>query len=126
MSDNNTINYARVDGIDKSEVSAAIIFTAVYFPLLFFAIFRAVRRPTFVFIVLCLFCIGESLVGCYDEGILKCFVTPARLIAFAMRAVLAGSNTAGQKINVVVAEAVIYSVGFSGLLYSAYTLILDR
>lgn len=43
-----------------------------------------------------------------------------------MRAILAGSDTAGTNVNVVVAEAIIYGVGFFGLLYSAYTLVLDR
>lgn len=43
-----------------------------------------------------------------------------------MRAILAGSDTAGQNLNLVIAESIIYSVGFFGLLYSAYTLVLDR
>ena len=43
-----------------------------------------------------------------------------------MRAALAGSESAGENVNVVVAQMVIYNVGFSGLLYSAYTLVLDR
>lgn len=43
-----------------------------------------------------------------------------------MRAVLAGNKTAGQNINLVIAQMVIYNVGFSGLLYSSYTLVLDR
>lgn len=43
-----------------------------------------------------------------------------------MRAVLAGSPSAGQNLNLLAAEEIIYSVGFFGLLYSAYTLVLDR
>ena len=49
-----------------------------------------------------------------------------RATAFTMRAVLAGSSTAGTNLNVYIAEQVIYSIGFFGLLYSAYTLVLDR
>lgn len=43
-----------------------------------------------------------------------------------MRAVLAGSDGAGANINLVIGETIVYSVGFFGLLYSAYTLVLDR
>ena len=39
---------------------------------------------------------------------------------------LSGSATAGTNLNLYVAESVIYGVGFFGLLYSAYTLVLDR
>ena len=43
-----------------------------------------------------------------------------------MRAVLAGSESAGEDLNLVIAESIVYSVGFFGLLYSTYTLVLDR
>lgn len=43
-----------------------------------------------------------------------------------MRAVLAGDEKAGENLNVVIAEGIIYSVGFFGLVYSSYTLALDR
>ena len=43
-----------------------------------------------------------------------------------MRAVLAGSDSAGTNIELLIAESIVYSVGFFGLLYSAYTLVLDR
>ena len=49
-----------------------------------------------------------------------------RVTAFVMRAVLAGSHSAGTDLNLVIGELVVYSVGFFGLLYSAYTLVLDR
>lgn len=49
-----------------------------------------------------------------------------RVVAFTMRAILSGSDTAGRNRNVVIAELIIYNVGFFGLLYSAYTLVLDR
>lgn len=49
-----------------------------------------------------------------------------RTAAFAIRAYLAGSDTAGTDLNLVIAQLVIYSVGFFSLLYSAYTLVLDR
>jgi hypothetical protein len=49
-----------------------------------------------------------------------------RTAAFVMRAILAGSESAGENLNLVVAQGVVYSVGFFGLVYSAYTLVLDR
>lgn len=53
-------------------------------------------------------------------------LSSVRVTAFTMRAILAGSDSAGTNSNLVVAQAVIYSVGFFGLLYSAYTLVVDR
>lgn len=49
-----------------------------------------------------------------------------RMAAFTMRAVLAASDGAGQNSNLLIAEQVVFSVGYFGLLYSAYTLVLDR
>ena len=49
-----------------------------------------------------------------------------RIVAFVLRAILAGSDSAGRNLNLLVAEQIIYSTGFFGLLYSAYTLVLDR
>ena len=49
-----------------------------------------------------------------------------RIVAFSMRAALAANESAAKNLNVVIAEMVIYNVGFFGLLYSSYTLVLDR
>jgi len=99
------INYAKISGIHS--VAAGIIFAVVYVPLFIFYIHQSIRRPTYVFIVLSLFC-------------------ALRVTAFTMRAILAGSEGAGENLNLIIAEQVIYSTGFFGLLYSAYTLVLDR
>lgn len=48
------------------------------------------------------------------------------MVAFILRAVLSGSATAGNSLGLFIAQQVIYSIGFFGLLYSAYTLVLDR
>ncbi|THG94504.1 hypothetical protein EW026_g6981 [Hermanssonia centrifuga] len=101
------INYANYSGIYKSELAGAIIFAAVYTPLFFFNVYRSIRRPTYVLVMLAFFC----------------FI---RVVAFTLRAILAGSAFAGQNLNLLVAQQIIYSVGFFGLLYSAYTLVLDR
>ncbi|KAG5642854.1 hypothetical protein DXG03_002031 [Asterophora parasitica] len=41
-----------------------------------------------------------------------------------MRAILAGPG--GNNINLIIAEQVLFSIGFFSLLYSAYTLVMDR
>ena len=51
---------------------------------------------------------------------------PVRVVSFAMRAVLAKSESAGENFNLVLAQQIIYGVGFFGILYSAYTMVLDR
>ena len=49
-----------------------------------------------------------------------------RVVSFAMRAVLAKSESAGENLDLVLAQQIIYGVGFFGVLYSAYTMVLDR
>lgn len=39
---------------------------------------------------------------------------------------MAGVNSAGENLNLLIADQVLFGVGFFGLLYSAYTLVLDR
>jgi len=48
-----------------------------------------------------------------------------RIAAFSIRAALAGIESAGQNLNLVIADEVLIGVGYFGLLYSAYTLVLD-
>lgn len=50
----------------------------------------------------------------------------ARVVAFTLRAILSSDESAGENLGLVIAEQIIYSVGFFGLVYSAYTLVLDR
>ncbi|KAG6852467.1 hypothetical protein C0991_011737 [Blastosporella zonata] len=49
-----------------------------------------------------------------------------RIVGFAIRASLAGMEAAGENLNLYIADQVFFGVGFFGLLYSAYTLVLDR
>lgn len=51
---------------------------------------------------------------------------PVRVVSFAMRAVLARSESAGQNFDLVLAQQIVYGVGFFGILYSAYIMVLDR
>ncbi|KAJ3555287.1 hypothetical protein NM688_g2668 [Phlebia brevispora] len=107
MSTTDVINYARDSGIYKSELAGAIIFAVIYALLFAYNAVRSMRHPTYVLVVLAFFCL-------------------IRVVAFTLRSVLAGDATAGQNIHLFIAEQIIYSVGFFGLLYSAYTLVLDR
>lgn len=51
---------------------------------------------------------------------------PVRVVSFAMRAALAKSESAGENFDLVLAEQIIYGVGFFGILYAAYITVLDR
>ncbi|GLB35636.1 hypothetical protein LshimejAT787_0212010 [Lyophyllum shimeji] len=99
------INYAKAFGIES--VAAAIVFTIAYVPLFGWFVRQSFGRPTYVFFVLSFFCV-------------------VRMTAFIIRAVLAGSDTAGQNLGLLIGDEVLFGVGFFGLLYSAYTLVLDR
>jgi len=98
-------NFAKAYGIDS--VAGAVIFAVLYLPLLSFFIRQAIFRPTYVYIVMAFFC-------------------AIRTAAFVLRAFLAGVATDGQNLNLLITFEIIYNVGFFGLLYSAYTLVLDR
>ncbi|KAH9915888.1 uncharacterized protein B0H18DRAFT_1124569 [Fomitopsis serialis] len=100
-----SINYAKAYGIES--LAGAIIFTIIYAPLLAFYIFQGIRRRTRVYVVLCLFCL-------------------MRVVSFALRSALAGSTAAATNENVLIAYEVLYNIGFFGVLYSAYTLVLER
>ncbi|EIW85842.1 hypothetical protein CONPUDRAFT_70536 [Coniophora puteana RWD-64-598 SS2] len=98
-------NYAKGSGIDS--VAGAVIFAILYVPLLGFFLRQSFARPTYVFIVLSIF-------------------SAIRIAAFAIRALLASSESAGENINILIVFDILYNIGFFGLLYSAYTLVLDR
>jgi hypothetical protein len=98
------INYAKAFGIES--VPAAIVFTFLYIPLFGWFARQSLRRPTYVHFVLTFFC-------------------TLRIVTFAMRAALAGSESAGENVNLLIADEIISGVGYFGLLYSAYILVLD-
>lgn len=99
------INYAHAYGIHS--LGAAIFFAVIYAPFVPFYLFRSIRNPTFVYFMLTFFC-------------------AIRVAAFTLRSVLAGSESAAEKLDVLITNQVIYNVGFFGVLYSVYTLVLDR
>lgn len=98
-------NYAKGSGIES--FPAAVVFAVLYAFLLVFFLFRSFTRPTFVFFVVAFFCL-------------------LRFTGFIIRALLAQVPADGENINLFIAYEVIYNTGFFGIIYSTYTLILDR
>ncbi len=43
-----------------------------------------------------------------------------------IRAILIGSDSAGKNFGLFIADEVMFGIGFFGLLYAAYTLVLDK
>lgn len=50
----------------------------------------------------------------------------ARVAAFVLRALLAAVTQDGENLRLFITYEILYNVGFFGLLYSAYTLVIDR
>jgi len=98
-------NHAREFGIES--FPASLTFTLIYVALLFIYIFRAMRNSTYVLWITALFC-------------------QIRIVSFAMRTALIKNERAAQNFDLVLAEQVIYGIGFFGVLYSTYTMVLDR
>ncbi|KAF9065978.1 hypothetical protein BDP27DRAFT_1228167, partial [Rhodocollybia butyracea] len=99
------INYAILFGIDS--VAAAGLFAALYAPLCVWFFILFIRHRSYVVFTLALFC-------------------QIRLLAFIIRAILAHSESAGENRGLFIAAEILFSVGFFGLLYGAYGLVLDR
>ncbi|KAF4615433.1 hypothetical protein D9613_003543 [Agrocybe pediades] len=97
-------NYAKAFGIRS--VAAAIVFAIAYVPLAAWFISRFIARRNRVYATLTLFCL-------------------IRVTAFSIRAALAGITSAGENFNLFIADEILVGVGYFGLLYSSYTLVLD-
>ncbi|KAJ7700490.1 hypothetical protein B0H17DRAFT_1128898 [Mycena rosella] len=88
-------------------IPAAVILALVYLPLFLWFIRQSIRNTTYVYISLTVFCL-------------------MRVVAFVLRAILVASTSLGENLNVFIADEVMFGVGFFALLYSAFTLVLDR
>ncbi|KAF8809296.1 hypothetical protein BYT27DRAFT_7254796 [Phlegmacium glaucopus] len=99
------INFAKALGIES--LAGAIVFTILYIPILVWFVRKSFNHPTQVHYALTFFC-------------------TIRVVAFVMRAVLAGSASAGESIKVLIADEALFAIGYFSLLYSAYSLVLDR
>ncbi|KAJ3812085.1 hypothetical protein F5876DRAFT_38260 [Lentinula aff. lateritia] len=101
----NSVNYAKLFGFKS--IAAAVIFAICYVPLCIWFIPKVIMRRTYVVFTVTLFCF-------------------MRVSAFIIRVVLIASNTAGENENVFITDEVLFSIGFFGLLFGAYGLVLDR
>ncbi|KAJ6588100.1 hypothetical protein B0H19DRAFT_1205772 [Mycena capillaripes] len=100
-----SIDYATAFGFHS--LGAAVIFALVYLPLFLWFIRQSIKNTTYVYISLTVFCL-------------------MRVTAFTLRAILIGSKSLGKNLDVFIADQIIFGVGFFALLYSAFTLVLDR
>ena len=115
-------NYATAIGIQS--LPGAIVFTILYGLLLAIFFVKCFTHPTYVHYVLTFFCLSKICFFHFLE--LKIDLFSVRVAAFAIRAALAGSESAGETLGLVVADQILSSVGYFSLLYSSYTLVLDR
>ncbi|KAF8189100.1 hypothetical protein K438DRAFT_1722263 [Mycena galopus ATCC 62051] len=86
---------------------AAVVFAIVYLPLFLWFVRQSIKNTTYVYISLTVFCL-------------------MRVVAFILRAMLINSKSLGENLNVFIADEIMFGVGFFALLYSAFTLVLDR
>ncbi|KAF8148540.1 hypothetical protein K438DRAFT_1832862 [Mycena galopus ATCC 62051] len=104
MSSSST-DYAALFGIHS--VAAAAVFAVLFFVTGFWFVRQSIKNTTYVYIILTLFC-------------------AMRVTAYIIRAIMANSTSEGSNLNLFIADQVLFGVGFFALLYSAYTLVLDR
>ncbi|KAE9405801.1 hypothetical protein BT96DRAFT_988054 [Gymnopus androsaceus JB14] len=100
-----SINYAKLFGFKS--IPAAVIFAICYLPLCLWFIPKVIMRRTYAVFTVTLFCL-------------------MRFAAFIIRVALLASNSIGEDENVFIVDEVLFSIGFFGLLYGAYGLVLDR
>ncbi|KAF8207880.1 hypothetical protein K438DRAFT_1755275 [Mycena galopus ATCC 62051] len=100
-----SIDYATLFGIHSA--AAAAIFAALFIPLGFWFVRQSIKNTTMTYITLTAFCV-------------------MRVTAYIIRAIMADSTSEGSILNLFIADQVLFGVGFFALLYSAYTLVLDR
>ena len=119
------VNFAHFLGIES--LAGAIVFAVLYVFLLAFFVRKSFVHPTYVHYILTLFCSSK-----WEAILVKIslvhyvWFSLVRIAAFTIRAVLAGSESAGETLGLVIADEVLSSVGYFSLLYSSYTLVLDR
>ncbi|KAE9406822.1 hypothetical protein BT96DRAFT_987091 [Gymnopus androsaceus JB14] len=105
MSSTEAINYATFFGFDS--VAAAAVFAALYTLLFCFFLFRVLKQRRWILISLLVFC-------------------AFRITGFIMRAVATKMVSDGENLGFVVATETLFSVGFFGLLFCAFILVVAR
>jgi hypothetical protein len=122
MSGSTAIDYAFLEGYRS--MPAAIVFAILYAPLIvLFARFLVMRRDRPV-ISMVLFSLSEYSSNFNSNVNLN--ILAVRTVAFIIRAVLIGNKTAGENLNLYIADEVLFSIGFFGLLLAAYEVVLER
>ncbi|KAJ7176293.1 hypothetical protein C8R43DRAFT_556800 [Mycena crocata] len=99
------IDYAPIFGFNS--VAAPALFAVLYLGALGWFVRQYLKHRVYVYIVLVVFCLF-------------------RLVAYTIRAILADHTVLSTTLGWFIADQVLFGVGFFALLYSAYTLILDR
>ena len=113
-------NFAKAIGIES--LAGAIVFTILYVFLLAWFLRQPFTHPTYVHYILTVFCTSKQahcLTKYFHCGI-QYFSTSRRVCH------LAASKTSGESLGLVIADEVLFGVGYFSLLYSAYILVLDR
>ncbi|KAJ4470232.1 hypothetical protein J3R30DRAFT_3673363 [Lentinula aciculospora] len=100
-----TINYARTFGFNS--VPAASIFAALYTLLFCFFLFKVIWERRGILITLLVFCL-------------------CRIIGFVIRAIATSKANIGENGGYVVATETFFSIGFFGLLFCAFLLVVAR
>ncbi|KAF9066023.1 hypothetical protein BDP27DRAFT_1424293 [Rhodocollybia butyracea] len=100
-----TLDFPELFGWES--IPAAAIFAVLYSPLFVVFLYKIIHERQRVLFTMTLFCL-------------------IRVAAFTLRAISIGVTSVGEDEGVFIATEVLFSVGFFGLLYSAYTLVLDR
>jgi hypothetical protein len=118
-----SLNYAPYLGIQS--VASAVLFAVLYAILLPVYVFRTVQNRTAMNIALVIFCASTCSRSCEPELLLTADLA-VRVASYSMRAAIAGSSTAGSNLGLIIGYDVLAGVGYVSLLFSAYTLIVDR
>ncbi|KAF7305249.1 hypothetical protein HMN09_00775700 [Mycena chlorophos] len=88
-------------------VGAAVFFSVIYIILFGWFVRQSMKNMTYVYIALTVFCL-------------------LRIVGFLLRAIVIANKSLHTNENPFVAAEVLFGVGFFALLYSAFTLVLDR
>ena len=107
-------------------VGAAALFAVLYAALVPLYLWKTARNPTYTYIVLVIFCICESPLSALDDHGWLLRIQIVRIAGFILRAILAASDGAKENAGIVISEMIFFTLGFVGLLYSVFILILDR
>jgi len=125
MSSVDAINFAEYSGYKS--LAAAIVFAAIYFPLNLWFTLKALIHWTYVRFVLVLFCAStwDPSALIFDFSTELSIHWLVRVAAFVIRAVMIKVESAAESRGLFITDQILFGIGYAGLLYSSYTLVLD-